>query len=294
MNVVLNKPLIRLLLVDDDQFDRMACRRALNQNKDCNFELLEAETANQGLQLARSEQIDCILLDYHLPDLSGVDFLAELVEEHGDLQIPVVMLTGSDNAMIAVDAMKLGARDYVVKGTEKDALQWLPAVLLRALREHQAILDKTETAKQLRETEAKYRSLVEQMPAITYTASLDEPGQLLYISPQIRQLGFSEDYWLADAEGLLKRVHEDDLQPTIEAFSATYEQHTPLRCEYRAVKADGEIIWLLNEANVVHDSALGALFLQGLLVDITDDKEKEQELLYYRSRYEELAGVNSR
>lgn len=285
----LEKPTIRLLLVDDDQFDRMACKRALSQNQDCDFVLFEAETANQGLKLARTEQIDCVLLDYHLPDLSGVEFLSELAENTGELPMPVVMLTGSDNAMVAVDALKLGARDYVVKGSaDGDALQWLPAVVLRALREQQAIQEKLVAVEQLREAEAKYRSLVEQIPAITYIASLDEPGQLLYVSPQVEQLGFSPEYWLAGSDGFLKRVHDEDRQNVIEAYSGTYEQHSPLRCEHRLRKHDGQVRWFLNEANVVRNESRGALYLQGLLVDITQAKETEQELYYYRRRLEEL------
>ncbi|QPK62810.1 PAS domain S-box protein [Methylomonas sp. LL1] len=281
-------PSIRLLLVDDDQIDRLACKRALMRHADCDFVIFEAETGNQGLNLARSQQIDCILLDFHLPDLSGVEFLAELAEETGDLPVPVVMLTGSDNAMIAVDALKLGARDYVVKGSDRESLQWLPAVVIRALHEQRVIQDKTQAVEQLREAEAKYRTLVEQIPAITYIASLDNPGQLLYVSPQIQQLGFPAEEWLNDPEGLLKRVHADDRPSVIEAYAQTYEHHTPLSCEYRLLKHNGQARWFLDEANVVRDEARGALCLQGLLVDITTDKETEQELYYYRRRLEEL------
>jgi len=204
MNAGLSKITIRLLLVDDDQVDRLACKRALAQYPDCDFVVFEAETGAQGLELARAEQLDCILLDYHLPDLNGVEFLAELAEETGELPMPVVMLTGSDNAMVAVDALKLGARDYVIKGSDRESLQWLPAVVLRALREQQTIQDKVQAVEQLREAEAKYRTLVEQIPAITYIASLESPGKLLYLSPQIQQLGFPPEDWLADPQGLLK------------------------------------------------------------------------------------------
>lgn len=282
------KPTIRLLLVDDDQIDRLACKRALAQQADCEFVIFEAETGNQGLKLAHSHQIDCILLDYHLPDLSGVEFLAELAEETGELPMPVVMLTGSDNAMVAVDALKLGARDYVVKGSDRESLLWLPAVVLRALREQQAIQDKLEAVEQLREAEAKYRTLVEQIPAITYIASLERPGQLLYVSPQIQQLGYPHEEWLSDPQGFLKGVHADDRQSVIEAYALTYEHHSPLRCEYRLLKHNGQVRWFLDEANVVHDEALGALCLQGVLVDITVEKETAQELHYYRRRLEEL------
>jgi PAS domain S-box-containing protein len=288
MNVMLNKASIRLLLVEDDQVDRLACKRALAQHPDCNFVIFEAETGDQGLKLARTQQIDCILLDYHLPDLNGLEFLAELAEETGELPVPVVMLTGSDNAVIAVDALKLGVRDYVVKGSDRESLQWLPAVVFRALREQQAIQDKAKAVDQLREAEAKYRTLVEQIPAITYIASLETPGKLLYLSPQIHQLGFPPEDWLADPQGLLKRVFADDRQIVIEAYALTYEHHAPLRCEYRLVKGDGQPRWFLDEANVVRDEAGGTLFLQGVLVDITKDKEVEQELFYYRRRLEDL------
>lgn len=283
------KAVIRLLLVEDDQIDRMACKRALAQHDEYEFVLFEAETGNQGLKVAREEKIDCILLDYHLPDLTGVEFLSELAEDSGELPMPVVMLTGSDNAMVAVDAMKLGARDYVVKGADAgDAMQWLPAVVMRALREQQAILDKTEALAQLREAEAKYRCLVEQMPAITYIASLDTPGQLLYVSPQIRQLGFAPETWLDGTEGFLKRVHAEDRETAIEAYAATYDNHAPLRCEYRLIAHSGQARWFLDEANVVRDENFGAVCLQGILVDITLDKENAQELYYYRRRLEEL------
>ena len=78
MNAVSHAKPITLLLVDDDRIDRLAIRRAFAQCADHNFELLEAETGSQGLQLARSARPDCILLDYNLPDLSGVEFLSEL------------------------------------------------------------------------------------------------------------------------------------------------------------------------------------------------------------------------
>ncbi len=288
MNAVLNKSTIRLLLVEDDQVDRLACKRALTQHPDYDFVVLEAETGGQGLKLARAEQPDCILLDYNLPDLNGVEFLAELAGETGELPMPVVMLTGSDNAVVAVEALKLGARDYIVKDSNYESLQWLPAVVFRALHEQQAIQGKAAAINQLCEAEAKYRTLVEQIPAITYIASLESPGKLLYLSPQVQQLGFPPEDWLADPQGLLKRVHADDRQSAVEAYALAYRHHAPLRCEYRLVKRDGQARWYLDEANVVRDEAGEPLFLQGILVDITKDKETEQELFYYRRRLEDL------
>jgi diguanylate cyclase (GGDEF)-like protein/PAS domain S-box-containing protein len=75
-----------------------------------------------------------------------------------------------------------------------------------------------------------------------------------------------------------------------EAYAKTYEHHIPLRCEYRLIKSNGKVSWYLDEANVVRDEAGGSLFLQGILVDITQDKDIEQELFYYRQRLKELVG----
>ena len=288
MNASTDQAPVRLLLVDDDRVDRLACKRALAQHPDCEFAVLEAETGRQGLELARIEKPDCILLDYYLPDFNGVEFLAALSEETGELPVPVVMLTGADNALVAVDALKRGARDYVVKDSDREALQWLPAVIIRALREQRAIKEKAEAMERLREAEAKYRTLVEQIPAITYIASLEAAGKLLYISPQTHRLGFPPEEWLADPQGLLGRIHPDDWEHVVEQLATACEHHAPLRCEYRMIARDGRARWFLNEANVVRDDGDRPLFLQGVLIDITEDKEVEQELEYYRRRLEEL------
>ncbi len=175
--------------------------------------------------------------------------------------------------------------------TLNDAYETVSAdvnLLPDAFTEQQAIRDTPDTMELLRSAEAKYRTLVEQIPAITYIASLENPGKLLYLSPQIHQLGFPQEYWLDDTQGWLKRVHTDDHLDVIEAFAHTYEHHAPLRCEYRLVKSDGQVRWFLDEAVLVRDEAGESLFLQGILVDITKDKEIEQELYYYRKRLEEL------
>ncbi len=131
----MTKPQIRILVIDDDIVDRKACQRALAQNPDYEFILSEAETGREGLQLAHAEKPDCILLDYRLPDLDGLEFLAELGDEMGEIPIPVMMLTGADNALVAVEAMKRGARDYLVKDVERQYLELLPAVIERLMRE---------------------------------------------------------------------------------------------------------------------------------------------------------------
>jgi diguanylate cyclase (GGDEF)-like protein/PAS domain S-box-containing protein len=279
---------VRVLLVEDDAVDRLACRRALAAQPGYVFEVEEADTARTGLQRAHAAPPDLILLDYHLPDMDGVEFLAELAADGGELPVPVMLLTGAQDISIAVDAMRRGARDYLVKDSAGDYLKLLPTVIQRVLRESQAHADKHAAEEQLRAAEAKYRSLVEQIPAIAFTTALDVPGNLLYVSPQIERLGFSPEEWLANPDGVLNRIHPDDQARVHAAFARSYESGEPLRCEYRLLTRDGAPRWFLDEARVVHDAAGEPLCLQGVLIDITEDKQREAELEFHGSYLELL------
>lgn len=162
MNPMPPKPLVHLLLVEDDPVDRLTCQRALAQYSECEFVISEAETGAQGLELARTKPFDCILLDHYLPDFNGIEFLTELFGVSGKHAIPVVMLTGADNAMLAVEALKLGAYDFVVKGSGPGSLQWLPPVILRTLREHQSMQEKAAAAQELSYYHRRLEDLVAQ------------------------------------------------------------------------------------------------------------------------------------
>lgn len=285
----MSKSQIHVLIVEDDVVDRMACRRSFAQDiHDYEFVLHEAETARDGLQLVKSEKLDCVLLDYNLPDMNGLEFLAEFKNEFGESQLPVIMLTGADNASVAVEAIRLGAQDYVVKDPNLQYLELLPAVIERVLRERLALKEKQLMETSLAQAEAKFRFLVEQIPAITYSTALDVTGKLIYISPQISQLGFTPEELLADPEGLLTLLHPEDRTTAYTQIARCYESNESLRCECRLRTRDGEVRWFLNEAIVVRHELDEPMFLQGILRDITHDKEVEEELQQHRRRLEEL------
>ncbi len=276
MNALVESSPFRLLLIHNDPFDRQICRQALERSG-YSFSIIEAETAENGLRLVQSESFDCLILNYGLPDFDGLEFLAELRESKGELPVPVVMLTYANDAAIAARALRLGASDCVVKGSEPDSLEWVAATVIKTLRERQSIREKQDMEEKLRKAEAKFQSLAEQIPAITYIASLEEPGKLLFVSPQAAYLGYPLDAWLNDPEGLLRWIHPDDRELAVEEFARTYEHHVPLYCEYRILSRDGRASWLLDEAHVVRGEDGQGLFLQGILVDITHAKELQRD-----------------
>jgi len=102
----------RLLILDDDEIDRKAFLRAL-ERAGWEGEIVQASTAEEGLAHHRRLPFDCILLDYRLPGQDGLDVLTRLKAEGN--ATPIIMLTGEGNEMVAVEAMKRGAVDYLPK-----------------------------------------------------------------------------------------------------------------------------------------------------------------------------------
>jgi signal transduction histidine kinase len=105
----------RILIVDDSDEDRATYRRRIARDAPNSYAFFEAATGEQGLALCRRESPSCVLLDYNLPDIDGLEFLARLRDKNGTVMTPVVVLTGHGSEVIAAAAIKAGAQDYVVK-----------------------------------------------------------------------------------------------------------------------------------------------------------------------------------
>jgi len=102
-----------VLIVEDSPEDREIYRRYLMGDCDYDYTIIEASLGEEGLNLWRQHQPDAVLLDYRLPDLDGLEFLAALQTQQ---PLPIVMMTGAGSEAIAVQAIKAGAQDYLVKG----------------------------------------------------------------------------------------------------------------------------------------------------------------------------------
>jgi signal transduction histidine kinase len=112
---------LRILIVDDSPEDREVYRRLLLQDREHEYRFAQAESGEEGLEAVRREPPDCVLLDYRLPDLDGLEFLAEVTKEGA---VPVIVLTGQGSEAVAVEAMKNGAQDYLLKGAvSREGLQ---------------------------------------------------------------------------------------------------------------------------------------------------------------------------
>ena len=121
-----------ILVIDDSEDDRHLYRRAL---KDVDCHLVMASSAKEGLICMADPMPDAILLDYNLPDMDGLSLVRVLAECSGT-HPPVIMLTGEGSEQVAVEVMKSGADDYLVKDTAGQYLRLLPGVIKRAMTAH--------------------------------------------------------------------------------------------------------------------------------------------------------------
>jgi PAS domain S-box-containing protein len=132
---------------------------------------------------------------------------------------------------------------------------------------------------QLQKAEARYRSLVEEIPAVTFMAALDEGINELYVSPQIVDLlGFTQEEWVNDPVLWHRQLHPEDRERWHQEFARTCATAEPFRSVYRFVARDGRVVWVLGEAKVVRDREGRPMFLQGVAFDITRMKSAEEEL----------------
>ncbi|TMK29263.1 MAG: PAS domain S-box protein [Actinobacteria bacterium] len=129
------------------------------------------------------------------------------------------------------------------------------------------------------ELAAKYRTLVEQIPAVVYLAEYGEQGDWLYISPQLeRVLGYTPEEWLAHPHPMASFTHPDDIAVVREAEERSLSLGEPFRAEYRMQTKDGGWLWILDEATAVRDQNERPFVLQGVMYDISERKRSEQEL----------------
>lgn len=133
-----------------------------------------------------------------------------------------------------------------------------------------------------KKAETQYQTLVEQNPAIIYTAGLHQHIGVTYISPQIKSLGFTQEEWIADPELWFRQIHPDDkdrVLEEIERYSKRgMEDNRPFHSEYRLTTRNGEIRWFLDEALDVFDDHGVHLIRQGFMLDITARKAAEEAL----------------
>jgi len=161
-----------VLIIDDFPPDREVYRRYLQADLEYTYTIVEAQSAEEGLMLCGTQLVDGILLDFSLPDLDGLEFLAELKTQLGKFSPPVVMITGQGNEIVAAKAIKNGAEDYLVKN------HITPPLLQLAVR---SAIENYKLQQKLQRSEERFRTSVDNMLDCfgIYTALRSETGEIV-------------------------------------------------------------------------------------------------------------------
>jgi len=187
------------------------------------------------------------------------------------------------------------------------AMMTAVAVLARLLGDRRRLASRTRrvqealerTELQLAEAGSRYRMLVEHVPAAVYIdmadADVSDGGRLAYMSPQIQGiLGYRPEEFVTDPELWPSRIHPDDRELAIAAYVDHWQSGRPLRAEYRMISRDGTEVWVRDEAfRMPEETLTGKAVSQGLLVDTTDRKRLEAQLLH-DALHDPLTGLANR
>jgi PAS domain S-box-containing protein len=254
---------IRILLIEDNPGDARLIRELLAETAVSIPSLECFERLPAGLKRVAEGGIDVILLDLGLPDSQGLDTFFRTYDQAEE--VPIVVLTGLDDKTLAMQAMRAGAQDYLIKGRMDGNL------LIRAIR---YAIERKQSEKVLRESENKLRAIVEHSNNLFYSHTTDHI--LTYVSPQVRRFLDCEPEeamirWTELATD--NPVNAEGFKHTQRAID-TGERQPPYQLE--VVGKKGRKIWVeANESPVVRDGKTVAIV--GALTEITDRKRAEEE-----------------
>jgi PAS domain S-box-containing protein len=251
---------IKVLLVEDDEDDYVLTRDLLSEIGSGKFELTWAATYHEALELIRRSAHDVCLVDYRLGEHNGIDLLRAVYDD--DCRTPAILLTGQDDHDVDFKAMRAGAADYLIKG------QMDRAALERAIR---YTLEQSRTLEALRDSEGRYRLLVELSPdAIAIVCA----EKFVYVNAAgVKLFGASSPEEVV-GRPVWDLVHPDYREMVSARIRQTIEGRkiSPL-VEQRLVRLDGEVI----DINVtgIPTSYQGRPAAQVIIRDITERTRAE-------------------
>ena len=272
---------LRILHLEDSPADAelIAARLAAD---DLECEMTRVESREPFLTALGRGGFDLVLADFALPAFDGLTALG-LVREH-DPDLPVILLSGTLGEDTAVEALKNGAADYVLK----DRMTRLGSAVRRALREADERRERARAERELQRSEAKYRGLFESILEGVFQWTSE--GRMLTANPALlRMLGYaSEEELLAvDAGSLFARP--DDLEELKRLLAGGGRGHT-FETELR--RRDGDEVPVLIAARAV-DGESARIVYEGTITDITEQK-RYQEQLAHLAHHDALTGLYSR
>jgi len=264
---------IRVLHVDDEE-TQLKYAKALLEMADESIHVESVISPEDALRLLKTEAYDCVVSDFQMPSLDGIEF-ARRIREFSD--IPIIIYTGRGSEEVAEAAFTVGVNDYMRKETHPNHYQ----VLTRRIR---AAVEKHQTENALKKSEGKYRSLVQNSRdgVLVFTGS-----ELVYANQQAAAL-----HGCSSVEELMKvgpsnLLHPEDREWIEERSLARQRgEDVPPISEFRLALPDGTVRTVQSSSSVIEYS--GKTSTLAFLRDITERKRIETELQDSEERWRSL------
>jgi PAS domain S-box-containing protein len=270
---------IRILCMEDDPGAARLVQKTLDR---AGYAVDIARNGREGLDMHDAGAYALLLVDQSMPVFEGLEVLRRLSSREST--VPVVMITGHGDEHLAVEAMKLGARDYIVKDVTGGFLELLPTVVRRVLQQQQLMEEKQQAEAALKESEERLDSIIKSVPDIIYR--IDAQGCINFISDGVIPYGYLPRDLLG--RNLLELVHPDD---RVKAARRINERRTVKRdsgdLELRflvgssgPIASESEPIFLFRAQGLYRTEQTNArIFIgtQGIAKDITNRKRAEAE-----------------
>lgn len=271
---------LRVLVVEDDEEDFILVRDLL-RHSGAVVEVEGANTVESALAKARQQNFDVCLCDYRLGARTGLDLLREFRNQPP--LPPVIFLTGQGDEQVAVQAMKAGAVDYLLKS------RLTGGMLARALGYCVELRRKEEAVRQARaeilSSEQRFRALVEH--SSDAVGLLDAEGAVLYASQSVKHLlGYAPEAILG--KNVREFVHPDDWGPTQQILRvALRHPGAVLRIEFRCLHQDGQ--WRHTEGTAVN--RLPEPAVHGVVINIRDISQRKRAEMHLQEAHEAMRAL---
>jgi PAS domain S-box-containing protein len=270
---------LRILMVDDDTCFLEVAAQILTLEH--NFDVQTVSSVDQALKALETQPFDAIISDYEMPQKNGIDFLRELRRKRNET--PFVMFTGRGREEVAVTALNLGADRYINKhGSPETVFTELSDAVLKTV-------ERKQSKKMLRESEEKYRTLVEESLQGILVAQ-GRPPRIVFANESFaKTLGYSTDeITLLNSEQVAGLVHAEDQKKFFERYTQRLMgQQKDSTFDFRAIRKDGTSVWLQVSSNRILYNGKPAV--QGIFLNIDNDKKASENIQKNEARYQELA-----
>ena len=259
---------LRVLMLEDTVTDAELAQRELRK-AGVAFTAVRVETRDAFIRALEEFHPDIILSDYNLPDFNGMDALEIVRRDHPE--VPMVMVTGALSDIEAVELIHAGARDYVLK----DRLARLGPAVQRALSAEQGARARKAAEKALRESEERFRSLVES--SSDWIWEINERAVYTYCSPQVYDLlGYAAGEVIGKTPFDL--IPPDEAARVKERFNSIVAEKKSFRLlENLNLHKDGRGVFLETSGTPIVDGQGAFCGYRGIDRDITERKLAEQE-----------------